>query len=102
MANFKLIRDIAKKKGISIRSLAQSAGVSESQIHHLVKIGSTNTQTLETIAGALGVPVGTFFGSSPAEIQQKENLILELKKENALLRELLEEKERTIKILMNK
>lgn len=100
MANFKLIRSIAKEKGISIRSLAQTAGITEGQLHHIVKMGSTNTQTLETIAGALGVPVGTFFDdfSSPSEEALR---IKELEKENALLRELLAEKERTIQILIN-
>lgn len=101
MANFKLIRDIAKEKQISIRSVAQTAGISESQLHHLIKIGSTNTHTLESIAGALGVPVGIFFDNhlSPSE---ENTRIMELEKENASLRELLAEKERTIKILMNK
>lgn len=101
MANFKLIRDIAKEKGISIRSLAHAAGITEGQLHHLVKIGSTNTQTLESIAKALGVPVGIFFDNhlSPSEESARIN---ELEKENSGLRELLAEKERTIKILMNK
>ena len=100
MANFKLIRDLAKEKQISIRSVAQTAGISESQLHHLIKIGSTNTHTLESIAGALGVPVGTFFDDnlSPSEETAR---IIELEKENSLLRELLAEKERTIQILNN-
>ena len=101
MANFKLIREIAKEKRISIRSLALSAGVSEGQLHHLMKNGSTNTLTLESISRALGVPVSTFFDDhlSPSE---QTTRIIELEKENSLLRELLAEKERTIEILMNK
>ena len=100
MANFKLIRDLAKEKGISIRGVAHNAGISEGQIHHLMKVESTNTQTLESIAKALGVPVGIFFDDhlSPAEETAR---IMELEKENSRLRELLAEKERTIQILNN-
>ena len=99
MANFNLIKETAREKRISIRSLAQRAGITESQLHHIVKRGSTNTQTLETIAGILGIPVGTFFDNhlSPSE---ETSRIIELEKENSLLRELLAEKERTIKILI--
>lgn len=100
MANFKLIREIAKEKRMSILSLAQSVGISESQLHHLILAGSTNTTTIEKLAKILGVPVSTFFDDnlSPSE---ETSRIIELEKENAHLRELLEEKERTIKILMN-
>lgn len=100
MANFDLIKDIAKEKGISIRSLAQTAGISESQLHHLIKKGSTNTQTIESLAGALCVPVGTFFDGIPEDPSQDQTRIEELERENNHLRELLEEKERTIRILM--
>lgn len=100
MANLKLIRNIAKEKGLSIRSLAQTAGITEGQLHHLMKLGSTNTQTLETIARVLEVPVGIFFDDLPEDPSQDQTRIEELERENNHLRELLEEKERTIKILM--
>lgn len=99
MANFKLIKEIARDRGITIRKLAAETGLTESSIHHLIKTGSTNTGTLEAIARVLGVSAGIFFDDtlSPSEETAR---IRELEKENALLGELLAEKERTIKILM--
>lgn len=102
MANFKLIRDIAKEKGISIRSIAMEVGIQEVSIHHLMKKGATKTSTIENIARILEVPVGTFFDDPPKDSSRNLSRLEELEKENSHLRELLEEKERTIKILMNK
>lgn len=101
MANFKLIKDIARDKGITIRKIAEEAGFNEASIHHLIKTGSTSTSTLEVIARVLGVSAGLFFDDhlSPSEETAR---IRELEKENAHLLELLAEKERTINILMNK
>lgn len=100
MANFKLIRDISKEKGISIRLIANEIGIKEESLHHIIKNGSTNTTTLENIARVLGVPVGIFFNDFPSPSEESIR-IRELEKDNAHLRELLEEKERTIKILVD-
>ena len=100
MANFKLIKEIAREKGIPIRKIAGDAGLNEGSLHHLIKTGSTNTTTLEAIARSLGVSAGRFLDDnlSPSEETAR---IRELEKENTLLRELLAEKERTIQILNN-
>lgn len=94
------IKEIASEKGISIRRLATETGISENQLHHLVKSGSTNIKTLRAISDVLGVHVGTLFGPvlNPADERSR---IKELEKENDLLRALLDEKERTIKILIS-
>lgn len=102
MANFKLIKEIASEKGIPIRSLAKGIGISESQLHHLVKTRSTNTRTLEAIAQFLGTSVSVFFDEGPATLSEEKARIKELEKENAHLRQLLAEKERTIQILTQK
>lgn len=101
MANFKLIRQIAKGKGITIRDLAAKTGILDSTIHHIISVGSTNTTTIENIAKVLEVPVGIFFDNEYSLTPSQEKLrIEELERENKHLRELLEEKERTIRILM--
>lgn len=99
MANFRLIKEISRQKGIPVRHLADAVGISENQLHHLVKKGSTNTVTLEAIAKHLEVPIGIFFDEISTSDPVREKL---LEKEIELLRRLLDEKERTIKILIDK
>ena len=91
MANFQIIRDLCEKKNISIRDLAAMVKIKDGSIHNLIKTGSTNTATLEAIADALGVSPAVFFDEVSPTNQEKEI---------QHLRELLAEKERTIKILM--
>lgn len=99
MANLQLIRSIAKQKGITIREIAREIGVVDSSLHHIMRVGETNTSTLEKIARFLGVPVGFFFEGVPDPTQEAAR-IKELEKEVDHLREILAEKERTIGILM--
>lgn len=94
MANLILIRKLCERKKLTIRELAKRIGRDESSLQSAIRRGSTNTSTLEMIAAELGVSAGIFFdGYSPDES-------VELKKEVEHLRELLNEKERTIEILM--
>lgn len=93
MANLQIIRELCEKKKISIRKLAVMVNLKDGSIHNLIKVGSTSTTTLEAIAKALDVPTGIFFDDYQENDQAKEI---------AHLKELLEEKERTIKILMER
>lgn len=99
MANLKLIKEIAREKGITIRKIAEETGLNEASVHHLIKTGKTTTATLEAISSALGVSAGIFFNDSGSPSEEAAR-IRELEKENASLRDLLAEKERTIRILM--
>jgi len=120
MANFLIIRNLAESKNITLRKIANSAGIGEAALQALIQKGSTNTTTLEKIAQVLEVPVGVFFDDTPVRnITQKgngnvignqnkvtfseyENKLEIANNEIAHLRELLEEKERTIQILIKK
>jgi transcriptional regulator with XRE-family HTH domain len=120
MANFLVIRDLSEAKRISLRKIASKVGISESALQTLIRNGSTKTTTLEKIAEILEVPVGVFFDETPnRSITQKGNANfianshniqiseceskLELAQNKiANLEALLEEKERTIQILMKK
>ncbi|MCK8622604.1 helix-turn-helix domain-containing protein [Prevotella sp. E13-27] len=93
MANFQIIRDLCEKKKISIRKLADMVDMKDGSIHNLINTGSTNTATLEAIAKALDVSPAIFW--EPVDVTDKEKEILHLK-------ELLAEKERTIKILLER
>jgi hypothetical protein len=44
-----------------LRELAERGGITYSALHALIKKGSTNTTTIESIANVLDVPVGYFF-----------------------------------------
>jgi transcriptional regulator with XRE-family HTH domain len=122
MANFLIIRDLCESKNITIRELASKVDMSDISIHSLIKKGRTNTETLEKIAKILGVPIGIFFDESPlhavnqnaegtnialsaygdATVTDCEGKLKMSQKENEHLNKLLEEKERTIQILINK
>ena len=96
MANLLLIRDLCEQKKMTIRELARTIGRDESTLQCAIRKGSTNTVTVELIAKALGVPAGIFFDgyTEPAKVD-------ELRREITHLRALLDEKERTIGILMS-
>lgn len=61
MAKLFLIKTLAEKKNISMVELANKVGISEQQIHLLVRKNSTKIETLEKIANVLQVPVAYFF-----------------------------------------
>ncbi len=47
MANLQKIKDIAERKKISIRELAERVGLKENQIHVMCRTNSTKIDTLE-------------------------------------------------------
>jgi len=61
MANLQIIKDIAERRKISIRDLADRVGVKENQIHVMCRTNSTKIDTLEKIAKVLDVSVVVFF-----------------------------------------
>lgn len=95
MANLLLVRELCERRKMTIRELAQRIGRDESTIQSAIRRGSTNTVTIEALANALGVSPGVFFdGYQTDEVK-------DLRKENEHLKELLNEKERLIEVLMS-
>lgn len=92
MANFQIIRDLCRERGISLLELGKKVGKSDSQIHNILRNNSTSLETLEQFAKVLNVPASTFFPGDPS----KESLL----SENAHLKKLLAEKERLIEVLL--
>jgi transcriptional regulator with XRE-family HTH domain len=127
VANFLYIKDLAGKRGITLSELAKRGGITYSALNALIKNGSTNTTTIESIANALDVPVGYFFDDgqninlitqsgdvngrdgvcghsvnlTDKDTDAKEDMSNK-DKEIEYLKELLAEKERLIQVLMKK
>lgn len=123
MANLLIIKDLADRQNISLKDLAEELDMTPDGLQKMMKRNSTKTETLEKIAGILGVQTGIFFdgynsanqlingdgntasifGNITAEdMANKDKEIIHLK---ALLSEkerIIEEKERLIQILMSK
>lgn len=55
-----IVKEILKSKGMTAKELAAKIGISEGALSLSIN-GNPNLQTLERIASALGVPVGTLF-----------------------------------------
>lgn len=101
MANFLLIRTLCEERKITMRELARRIGRDESTIQSAIRRGTTNTKTIEKIAEVLEVPVGYFFDSEPKGDARPKSLP-ENEETINYLKQILAEKERTIKILMAK
>ena len=67
MANLQKIKDLADKRQMSIRELAEKVGLRENQLHVICRTNSTKIDTLEKIAHALHAPISCFFDDIPAE-----------------------------------
>ena len=102
MANFLLIRTLCEERKITMRELARRIGRDESTIQSAIRRGTTNTKTIEKIARVLDVPVGYFFDSEPKTSSERMKALPEKEETINYLKQILAEKERTIKILMAK
>jgi len=61
MANFKIIKDLAKRKNISLKKLSEIIGLTEQGLQSIMKNNQTNTSTLEKLCDVLDVSAGVFF-----------------------------------------
>lgn len=61
MANLQIIKKLAKDKGITLKSLAEQAGLTEQGLHKAIAANSTSIDTLERIAAQLEVSPRIFF-----------------------------------------
>ena len=59
--NLLRIRDLCEKKGVSIRGLAESIGMSEGNFHRCIRINQIQAHLLEQVAHELEVPIVSFF-----------------------------------------
>ena len=59
--NLNKIRTLASERGISLKWIAEKAGISQQAVSAIIKTNNTNVSTLVKIADALEVSVVTFF-----------------------------------------
>lgn len=96
MIDLSKIEILAKEKNISLKSLAEKAGITYQALNKLMRNNSTKVETLISISNALGVSPSYFFGIektqmiiSPAAadyLREKDRRIEELVAENERLR----------------
>lgn len=60
--DLELIKTLAERQRVPIKRLADTIGMSESNLHRCVRENKIQAQDLEKIASELGVKVGVFFG----------------------------------------
>jgi transcriptional regulator with XRE-family HTH domain len=78
------IRALLGERGMTRQELARLAGISRSTVLHVLKGGHCSTETLERIAGALGVDVSELF-TAPLDLGVRRDRMIA-----AVLRELSE------------
>lgn len=128
--NLEKIRMLSERYNGGLKRLAYDIGMSEANLHRCINKNKIQASDLEKIANCLGVDVVTFFDLSNKNVGQKtvtsndysvvpvhgdtavtmsnvttavlEERIRSLQEQLKSQRQLLEEKERTIKILMSK
>lgn len=94
------VRQKIKEKGFTFHSIAQAIGESDANLRCMLLVKDVKSGTLERIAKAMGENVSYFYEEHPVFSIEEYAAIYSLKKENALLKQLLNDKERTIELLM--
>lgn len=95
------VRRKIKEKGYTFHSIAQAIGESDANLRCMLIVKDVKSGTLERIAQAMGENVSYFYEEHPVFSIEEYAAIYSLKKENALLKQLLNEKERTIELLLS-
>lgn len=93
------ITELMEARGITKVELSQKSGVSLTSLHSAIKGDGMRVKTLEAIAKALDVPVGTFFSSDKddADIPESADVLRErIKARDAVIAE----QERLIRVLL--
>ena len=117
--NLDIIKKLTAKRDGGLKRLAMDINMSDQNLHRCIKKNNMQAADLENIAALLNVDIRTFFDGSvgaennvietkgsysPASIHGNISIDNEgeiLKKENTMLRALLDEKERLIKVLLD-
>jgi transcriptional regulator with XRE-family HTH domain len=69
----KNIRELAEKRGFTLKEVAKRGKMGESTIYNVFKTGGGHPRTLERIANVLGVdPVELSFSEAPKVLEQKK------------------------------
>lgn len=113
--NLEKIRRLSENRSGGLKKLATDIGMSEQNLHRCINNNKIQAGDLEKIASLLGVSILTFFDEEPSQnsaIASGRNSIAAvnsavngnkaLEEKLTLLERILDEKERTIRILMDR
>lgn len=98
----KQLKDKIKQKGVKFTTLAEMLGVVPQQVQQYFNTQNVSTEVLERIADVIGESVSFFYNEYPILSMEDCARVAKLEQEIVYLRQLLNEKERTIQILMTK
>jgi len=109
--NLNKIKDLAEKKRITIVELCKKSDISHSGFYKNVQKGEIKVSRLEKLANVLGVSPAYFFSDDgkPEDYQSKDRPVnyekkepVSLERETELLKELILEKDKRLKLLEEK
>lgn len=95
------IKELASKEKITLPELAEKLGKTKQAIYDMVDKEDMNTSIVRKCAEIFNVPVSYFFGEAVAQTAANSDNVL-LAERVRHLEELLAEKERLIKVLMDR
>lgn len=98
----KQLKQKIKQKGIKFTTLAEMLDVVPQQVQQYFKANNVSTDVVERIAEVIGESVSYFYNEYPILTIEDYNRIITMEKEIAYLRQLLDEKERLIEVLIKK
>ncbi|MBD9178207.1 MAG: XRE family transcriptional regulator [Odoribacter splanchnicus] len=109
--NLQLVKELCKQREMPLLRLAEKIEMSEQNLHRSIKRNKIDAETLEKIAKELQVPINVFFEDdhptlklNPIErtkgrFTDSQVKLIELEKENKILKERLRDKQQIIDLL---
>ena len=98
----KQLKQKIKQKGIKFTTLAEMLDVVPQQVQQYFNANNVSTDVVERIAEVIGESVSYFYNEYPILTIEDYNRVVTMEKEIAYLRQLLDEKERLIEVLIKK
>ncbi|MBQ5855624.1 MAG: helix-turn-helix domain-containing protein [Alistipes sp.] len=98
----KQLKQKIKQKGIKFTTLAEMLDVVPQQVQQYFNANNVSTDVVERIAEVIGESVSYFYNEYPILTIEDYNRVVTMEKEIVYLRQLLDEKERLIEVLIKK
>ncbi|WP_429971188.1 helix-turn-helix domain-containing protein [Fructilactobacillus sp. Tb1] len=84
MTTFERIKEISKKRGLSLRKVSEKAGLSENVIYSW-KRKVPSTRSLEKVSKVLGVTLNDLINNTEIDISKEDNKSVDLDDEELLM-----------------
>ena len=96
------IKKLLKEYNISQRDIANHMGITPQALSQRLRADDISLSTLQGVADAINIELSELCAKLHNEASDAYIEVLELRKENAMLRAILAEKERLIEVLMKR